>query len=161
MNFFFSSLMKQMSNSLHLKQFVSSLKIHAPHPGAVPCWGWPSSLGPCELGGPWCCLSGRIPGFMAPEQSQQACFRGGWNKGGWNSQFVNLMDPPRLLTAPAVKKDEERGAEKTDSAFLAWYYYSEASVGWGPLWQNKESTQTSVGADGGSRFWMNQKLLTF
>lgn len=104
---FFSTLMKQMSNSSHLKHFVSSPKIWAPHPGAVPCWGCP-----CELGGPWGCGSGGIPGFKAPQQSQQACSRGGWNKGGWNSQFVNLMDPLRLLTAIGVKKDGERWGKK-------------------------------------------------
>lgn len=99
--------MKQMSNSSHLKHFVSSPKIWAPHPGAVPCWGCP-----WELRGPWGCGSGGIPGFKAPQQSQQACFRGGWNKGVWNSQFVNLMDPLRLLTAIGVKKDGERWGEK-------------------------------------------------
>lgn len=36
--------MKQMSNSSHLKHLVSSPKIWAAHPGAVPCWGCP-----CEL----------------------------------------------------------------------------------------------------------------
>lgn len=42
--------MNQMSSSMHLKHFVSSLKICAPHPGAVSHCDWPTAQCPVSSG---------------------------------------------------------------------------------------------------------------
>lgn len=51
--------------------------------------------------------------------------------------------------------------KKKRQCFPSWYYYPWASVGWGPLGQNKESTQTSVCSGGGSRLLNEPKTFDF
>lgn len=104
--------MKQMSNSLHLKHFVSSPKICAARPGAWPRWGCPTAPSPASTGGLGTVRQEESWVHSPPQQSRQAWFRGGETKGGWNSQFVNLMDPLRLLAAIGVEKDGEGSGKK-------------------------------------------------
>lgn len=151
--------MKQMSNSSHLKHFVSSPKIWAPHPGAVPCWGCP-----CELGG-----LGAVgqEGFLGSRPRSKANRR---VPGEAETKGVGI---PNLLTLwtlrgcsqPSQLKRMGRGEEKKiiikASAFLAWCYYPRASMGWGPLGQNKEWLQTSVCSDGGSHLLNEPQISDF
>lgn len=155
--------MKQMSNSLHLKHFVSSPKICADRPGAWPRWGCPTDPSPASTGGLGTVRQEESWVHSPPSKADRRGSGEAETKGGWNSQFVNLMDPLRLLAAIRVEKDGERSGKKKkkDSAFLlniiipgpAW-----AGDHWG---RTKSQRRRQCAQTEGPACWMNQKLLTF
>lgn len=115
--FSFFSFFAPLSDETDVQFIASETFCFIPEDLRSSPWGMaplrlPHSSQPCKHRGSRDCKAGRVLGSQPPQQSRQAWFRGGETKGGWNSQFVNLMDPLRLLAAIGVEKDGEGSGKK-------------------------------------------------